>query len=155
MLKLAPMLNWSQMAIINWHPEGMKASYPKNIRISRVIVSENSIKWFKNTEYLAIYRKIITQNLYRKSLILLYNMKSIHFINAISPNHLKSTCNKKSNKGCTSATSFPEYLFDHIIRRSKLFFKCKSNWKWQISKTITVPEVPDMSKESLEFRDES
>ena len=26
----------------------------------------------------------------------------------------------------------------------------KSNWKWQISKTIEVSEVPDMSKESLD-----
>ena len=42
-----------------------------------------------------------------------------------------------------------------ISYKSPIYSQCKSNWKWQISKTIAVPKVPDMSKESLEFRDES
>ena len=42
-----------------------------------------------------------------------------------------------------------------ISYESPNYSKCKSNWKYKISKTNAVPVVPNMSKESLEFRDES
>ena len=45
-------------------------------------------------------------------------------------------------------TTFPEYLLVHNIRQSKLFVVQKS-------KTFEVQEIHDMSKESLELRDES
>ena len=61
-------------------------------------------------------------------------------------------CDLVLSRQCSSTTTFPEQLLDHNIYESPNYSQCKSNWKWQISKTIAVPEVPDMIKESLAQR---
>ena len=55
--------------------------------------------------------------------------------------------------------AFEPHVFQpyHMIisYQSPSYSMYKSNWKWKISKTIVVPGVPDMAKESLELSDES
>ena len=59
----------------------------------------------------------------------------------------------QTSGGCTASLNTCDHMI--ISYESPSYSKCKFNWKWKISKTIAVPVVPDMSKEALEFSDES